>query len=203
MISIQSKVSYRRLVLHGNSLFANLEGNVNYGKRVMQRLNTQIANNSKRIAIFDYSIPGRRTPDMPTDFASWGSMVRPNDIVVVWELTNDLNANSATAQAAYDNYNAYALQLRNAGAYVVGLTCIARDSAGLSANFDTRRIDANALLLASSNFHEIVDVAALPEFNAVADTANTTYYNADKVHLTQVGYELIADTIYNQLATKL
>lgn len=203
MISLQNKSSYRRLILHGNSLFANLEGNVNYGKRVMQRLNTQIVNNDKRIALFDYSIPGRRTPDMPTDYATWGSMVRPNDIVVVWELTNDLNANVATAQEAYDNMNDYALTLRNAGAYVVGLTCIARDSSGLSANFETRRTDCNALLLASSNFHEIVDVAALPEFDAVADCSNATYYNADKVHLTQTGYELIADNIYDQLASKI
>jgi lysophospholipase L1-like esterase len=140
---------------------------------------------------------------MPTDYATWGSMVRPNDIIVVWELTNDLNANSATAQVAYDNMNNYALTLRNAGAYVVGLTCIARDSAGLSANFDTRRTACNSLLLASSNFHEIIDVASLPEFNAIADCSNTTYYNADKVHLTQAGYELIADAIYGQLASKM
>ena len=92
----------------------------------------------------------------------------------------------------------YCNQARNAGAKVVLLTGIARDMTGFDdANISDRIFACNSLIRTNSSSicDALADVGVLPEFDQKADVANTTYYNSDRTHLTNTGYDLVAGVV--------
>lgn len=130
-----------------------------------------------------------------------------NDIIVIWAGTNDISVSGRTAAETYADLCTYATVMRNLGMKVVAVTMIAKERAADAdpTAINTTRLAYNALILGESSFvfDAYADPAALTQFDTVADASNTTYYNADKVHLTDTGYDLVAGTVTTAIQSLL
>jgi lysophospholipase L1-like esterase len=115
---------------------------------------------------------------------------RPKAILCAWEITNDLQAGS-TQQQCYDNMKNYCILRRAAGFKVVVFTCLPR---GAAAQFETDRTAINANIVANwATFADaLCDVGADATIGVAGSQNNLTYYNADKIHLTDAGYSIVA-----------
>lgn len=182
----------KKLIIDANSLCELGEGNVRHGHRVWQYIDSAAV---KKPPIFDYSIQGRTTPTITASFSTVVQpYVRSGDVIILWEGTNDLQSGSTPAQCV-TNLIAYSTQARALGLKVYVLTVIPRNNAHIS---EANRLTLNISLISNSaSFDGVIDVASMSQFDAYADVSNTTYYNADLVHLTRVGYNLIAAFILN------
>ena len=210
MIIARSTKSRTRVIFDGNSLTDQAENGLVAGQRYPLTCYSSLLAAGKKVDYFNYGIGSRRTATLTSEigakFAS--SMVRPNDIIVFWEITNEAHDLTTDTQGTqlYANVQAYCAAARSYGAKVIVVTGIARDMTGFDdANITDRIFACNALIRANwSSFCDgIADVALLSAFDAKADTTNTTYYNADKTHLTNVGYDLIAGTVQAAIQTLL
>ena len=114
----------------------------------------------------------------------------------MWELTNDLNVGQTPAQALV-NLKAYCTQAKAIGLKVYILTCIPRNPSSLS---DANRVALNGLIMADTSFCDgVIDVTLMTEFSLSTSYLNTTFYNADGVHLTTAGYNLIGQRILDSV----
>lgn len=195
----------RRIIFAGNSLSWYSGNNTNFGMRFPLSVYSSIVSSGKEYSFKNISTGGIQTSQMITNFStSLAPFIQPNDIVIFWELVNDLRVTD-DATIAYNNAVAYCDLIRNAGAKCVLLTCIATNFSGNPPDMDTIRQTLNTNLRnnASSICDLLVDTASISEFDTVADTANTTYYNADLVHLTDTGYNLIGTNVYSTISSIL
>lgn len=108
--------------------------------------------------------------------------------------TNDLV--TATDTTFLTNLAAYYTARKAAGwTHVIVHTVLARTDAGAGANFITRRNAVNATLRAAaagSYFDVLVDDAADVNIGGDTSSNDTTYFNADKIHLINAGHAIIA-----------
>jgi lysophospholipase L1-like esterase len=114
--------------------------------------------------------------------------------VVVWGGIND-GIGGTDAATIYDRLRTYCQARKAAGWRVVCCTEIDGQSAALNAAgwHDTIYPGLNALLRADHAFADVlVDLAADARLR---DATNTTYYNADKVHLTPAGYQVVGERV--------
>lgn len=123
-------------------------------------------------------------------------------VLVAWEMGNDLyfNGNVTGAETRFQSYCA-ARQTANWKVVVCNLP--ARDhsvtNGGVSpagdsdATYNTKRLALNAWLAANwATFADgFVDLAA----DAAFTVYNTTYFNSDHVHLSDAGYQKVADLV--------
>lgn len=106
------------------------------------------------------------------------------NILVFWEGSNDLFFNG-TELATERRMRDYILRRKAKGWYVINCTIIPRNGVSTPAGFDTLRLAVNTWINAgSSGAHAIADLAAVAN---LSDPNDTTYFNADKVHLTTAG----------------
>jgi lysophospholipase L1-like esterase len=154
-----------------------------------------------------YAIPavsGQTLAQMQADYATQIKPLRnlalgDKNVITLWGGTNDMSSpgGNVSAATALSRFYAYADTLRADGWYVIGVTMIPRDDAAAPADFEAKRAAFNADVV--SNWASHFDALAQPhlraEFDAEADAANATFYNADLVHLTAAGYALIADDL--------
>lgn len=146
-----------------------------------------------RVGIYNLSISGRNqtqiNADIATKIAPW---IKTNDICVVWEGTNDMYTNGLSGADAFANLMTYVNTVHEYGAKVVVCTVIARDYV-LDAPDLMDRVDAyNALVRANaSSFECIADLGADSRFDTRADASNGIYYNADKIHQSAVGQDVV------------
>lgn len=195
----------RQIVFDGDSLSNQGASLLVGGMRYPTTTQSSIVSSGKKYAFQNYSIGGRQTHVLVSEFdtkiAPW---VSPNDILIMWEITNDLGQGALgnkTAAEAIQNLANYTAKARAKGVFLVYLTMIARDMAGDPVDLETKRIEVNAELRNNTSTYcdLLVDVGGLSVFDSQADCANTTYYHADKCHLTNTGYDLIASTVYTAL----
>lgn len=128
---------------------------------------------------------------LPTRILPLYNAARGNNIYVYWEGINDLVHTAQTVAEIEANTANACLAAKNLGFKVVVLTCM--KAAPITSNGrETDRQTYNAYLLAnySSFAHAVVDVASNPHFS---DYTNTTYFNADQTHLTDAGYDEVAN----------
>lgn len=112
------------------------------------------------------------------------------NILLIWAGTNDMSGGSADGATTYANYVTYCTARRATGFKVIAFTIMNRGDAH-NALWDTGQPIFNAALRA--NWADYAD--ALVDVQAQAtlqDTANTTYFNVDKIHLTNAGYSIVA-----------
>lgn len=191
----------KQIVFHGNSLFNYSNANTKYGFDVSNTVRGLL---STPMVINDYSFPGKTTLQLISDFPTVvAPFVHEGDILVFWEHTNDLTGtlgNRTPAQALQDAKD-YVTLAHNAGLIVISLNVIPR----LNTSFtDAKRLSFNALLDADHGWiDEYIDICAEPEFDSNSDRLNTTYYNADEIHLTKAGYTVIANKIYDKIMLRL
>lgn len=195
----------KRIIFDGNSLSNQSENGLVGGQRYPLQVYESIKPLHKQIGYFNYSIGSRRTQTLTSEFDTKVlPSCQPGDIIVFWEITNNAHdlVDDTEGTALFANVVAYCDQVRNHDLICVCLTGIARDMPSFDdANITSRIIACNNLMRADpSSFCDLlVDVGALTQFDSKADTTNTTYYNSDRTHLTNTGYDLIATTVFNEM----
>ena len=201
----------RTIFFHGNSLSDFGEGLVLDVQRFPVSCYTSILALNKKWAYHNaYSTGGRRTYEMTADFsAEVGVHSKPGDLLIFWEICNDAHdkVSDTAGTALYADVLAYFAAAAPYGLKKVCLTGIPRlypayDDAGIT----SRIFACNQLLrdTVSPPWDLLIDIAALTQFDAEADINNATYYNqTDKTHLTDVGYDLVATTVYNALVASV
>ena len=181
--------------MHGNSLM-NLYANTltQGGHYCATKIYTNlIAYGMNNYNLVNLSINGNPTA---TKIANWSTqtapIIKPGDIVVLWEIQNDVSAGGLTGAQAYANYVTFASLVHGAGAKIVVGTATARNHASDTDQF-TRNSDCNALVRAdTTNFDLICDIGAETHMSTQAEAANTTFYQSDKLHHATAGSDLCA-----------
>jgi lysophospholipase L1-like esterase len=185
----------RKIIFEGNSL-SDLSAtgfvyNENYVPGTV--FNNVKALTDPDLVYYCFSKSGRTQTEIN---ASISSLITPNvkanDIIFLWEGTNDMFVNGLSGAAAYANLITYRNTVVAMGAKLVVGTVAARDWATDDADLMDRIDDYNDLIRANSGlFHGVADIAASTLFDTKADASNTTYYLSDKLHLTQAGYDAV------------
>lgn len=146
------------------------------------------------VFIMNQGVAGRSTTDIinnidtSTPYRVASQYPANKRVAILWELRNDL-ATGLTGSQAVDNYQTCCVKLRALGFDKVLVGNMIYDGSGGTTT--QQRIDANTAL--ASRWSSFAD--GLIDF--VADTRlqnpnDTTYYNADKLHLTDAGYAVVA-----------
>lgn len=191
----------KRILFDGNSLTEQGAAAFVNGQRYPTTCYNSIISSSTNFSYHNYAVGGKTTQELTSDFSSkFGSMCRPNDILVFWEICNDAHNLTIDTNGTqlYSNVVAYCNQAKALGLKVIVLTGIARDYPAYDdANITDRIFACNALIRSNwATFCDAVaDVAANAAFDSKSDTANTTYYHTDRTHLTNVGYDLVASIV--------
>lgn len=122
--------------------------------------------------------------------AGRGSAAR---VLVVWVGTNDLALGRSAAQVTADLWT-YCDAARAAGWKVIVCTLIDRTDQGAGqATFNSNRATVNSNVTSqwSSHADYLLDFAANANLGPNGAANNTTYFNADKVHLTALSYSSV------------
>lgn len=182
----------RQIVFIGNSLTYNitLDPTNHYPTQCMALLG-QTNNWTWR----NWGLAGRQTSTMQTTTldALYRKWVDYN-VLVVWEITNELNAGIAAA-TALSNYTTYCTNRRAVGWKVIAVTVLPRTSA--SGTFEADRQTVNTSIRAgwTSYADALADVAADSRIGDAGDQNDLTYYLADAIHLTTAGAAVVAGIV--------
>lgn len=150
----------------------------------------------------DYSVradayPGRDLVQMNAESPAFSNLYytkNTNNICVVWELTNFI-ATYKSGNSAIQQLIKFCRNKKLAGFKVVVCTGLYRQD-GVSAIHAKETDEANAYIrLHYSEFSDALCDLVLDSRLSVP--TNTTYFNSDKVHLTDAGYDVVATLIYN------
>ena len=109
----------RQLIFDGNSLTAGLgsTGGRTYPAQVLSQLPMYDGTN--------FGVNGQTTTQMASDAASQiDPLVSPANILIAWEIRNEIVVGGATAQQAYDRFVSYCQARRAAGWQVIVLTAV-------------------------------------------------------------------------------
>ncbi len=194
-------VPTKLLVSHGNSL------TVGYGQTQGTSWPVQaLASLGSTYTPLQWGISGIQTPTMITDQPSILTLINKalftfsRKICVVWEGINHLNTGAATAQQAHDSLQSLCQLWTDAGYDVVLMDVAKANPSSPSTGFLTRLAATNTLLAADFTVATGDPVVWTPvattyakvlvKLSAVTnlqDPSNTTYFNADQVHLTAAG----------------
>lgn len=117
-----------------------------------------------------------------------------NRVVMFWAGTNDIFVSGAPAATVNSNIDTWIASVRaaDAGAIIGGCTIIDRGAD------DADRATVNTHIRTTADFDFVVDLAADAR---LSDAADTTYYQADAVHLTPTGYGVAAELMRDALET--
>jgi lysophospholipase L1-like esterase len=120
-------------------------------------------------------------------------------IALVWEVTNELSQHKS-AGGAIDLLIKYCNSRRKRGFKVAVMTCLPTQVTGIYAGFESDRLIVNDYVRENylSFADKLIDVAADVRLQTPTDT---TYFNADKLHLNSVGYQVVADICVPIIAT--
>ena len=200
------RFNHRKLIFEGNSLTdLGQDGGPVYGQYVPLTIYNNVKA-SHTLVYSCYAISGRTQTQINASLSTnITPYIRPGDIIINWEGTNDLFVNALSANDAYANLVTYANTVRNLGAKLIIGTVIARDYVSDPGDL-MDRIDAYNVLVrtnASSICEAVCDLGADAMFDTRADTANGTNYKADKVHLATAGQNNVISLMTTTLNTIL
>lgn len=186
------KIYQKQIIFDGNSLSNNSGGNVVNGWRYVRTFYSSLINNKSPMQ--NYSIAGRRTSQLISEFTTKiGNFSKPGDILIMMEITNE-SRDGLSASTMYSNYKTYASLARSYGLKVIMCTCPSGKLTTDPSDTITRQQACNALILADNNtsWDATIDVGNIEHLNSEASITDTIYYNADQLHLTDTGYDLIS-----------
>lgn len=183
------------VVFDGNSLTVGdgSTGGADYPAQVMIYLNPYGAYTK-----YNYGVGGQKTTDMAADAAAQIDILysagNAQNILVAWEVTNDLFF-GASAATAYANIVSYCQARQAVGFQVVVLTVLPRSNVGTPGSFEADRQTVNTSIRANwSTFADaLADVAADTRIGDSGDEINVAYYDGSLVHLGNEGYGVVAD----------
>lgn len=127
----------------------------------------------------------------------------------LWAGANDPGIGTGDPTTTFNNLLSLATAAKNTGCEVVILTMLPRGDVASPTQFDIDRMAVNSAIISqvSPPWSAIGDVGADPLLgvgpnSGVASYLDETYYQADKVHLTDAGYARVA-TLVNSAITGL
>jgi hypothetical protein len=111
-------------------------------------------------------------------------------LYVAWEITNDIIGLGLTGAQAAENIRLCCVAAKANGAdRCIAITCLPRST--FTGPMETARLAANVILRGlPTGIDAVVDAAAI---TALQNTADTTYYGADGVHLNDTGQATLTD----------
>lgn len=183
----------RNIFFEGNSLFARATGGALDGGHFIPLSIYNTVRTARILAYQSFAIAGRTQTQINSSLSTnITPRAKYDDVIVLWEGTNDMYVNDLSGAAAYANLVTYRDAVVALGAKLVVATVIARDYVDDDVDL-MDRIDAyNALVMANTSLFEAVcPLHQNAAFNARADASNLTYYNADKIHQAQGGQDLV------------
>jgi len=192
----------RYLVVEGDSLTTGQgsSGGNTYPKQLQDLYPTT------QLVYFNVATSGQTLSDMTTDAAAQVDPKRdpsqPLCAVVIWGGTNDIYF-GASGATAYSRLVTYCQARQAAGFKVVALTMLPRSNVGVPVGFETDRTTFNTSVRADwRTFADaLADVAADARIGDAGDELDTTYYDADKVHMNNTGYGVVAGIVRDALYT--
>jgi lysophospholipase L1-like esterase len=159
---------------------------------------------NRMVAVYNDAVSAQTIDDMDaqTSVTATYDSRKGNQVLVVWAGTNDIYF-GATGAATYALLAAYCAARRAVGFKVVVLTCLPRSNAGTPAGFNTDRATLNTSIRANwATFADaLADVAADSRIGDDGDELDTTYFDADKVHMNATGYGVIASIVKTAIGT--
>ena len=118
-----------------------------------------------------------------------------NRIVLLWLGTNDVTTGRTEAQVEADIDTLISnIAMADPGATIIGLTML--DRTDFSSPERAVSVLVNDHILNTAAFDETLDVASDPRLD---DYADTTYFDADGIHLNDVGYGVVAELVQAKL----
>jgi hypothetical protein len=166
------------------------------------RLKTKLAEAGLNYNAFNKGVDGKKTAQMITnEYPEYDSLLNrrsKKNVVVMWEIGNDISYNLADGPTAYDHVVQYVKARKAAGwNQIIILTDGARrDVKGQKEQarvFVNQKLRQNAKALGIT----LVDIAA---DERLGNPENSNYFNSsDGVHLTDAGYEIAAAGIANAI----
>jgi len=186
----------KQLIIDGDSLFARGNGNATAVFEAPIALYNALT--GTRPPIFMYAVSGKSIAQLISDFPTKiAPFIKKGDIVVMNETTNSLNT-LQSASLTFDDLLDYRDLVWGLGAKIVVGTMTARGTGYVG--IETDRLALNTLITNNaSEFDKVCDVGGLSEFNSVAATASTTYYDADTLHFKTAGYNLYGQTFASKV----
>lgn len=183
-----------RISFIGNSLTSSPLGGQSGTYTYPPTLINNVITSKGPCEFFEFAYGGATTANLVTTGQRFVTDLRTriprskNDIVIVWEGTNDLVTNQNAADA-YTRLATMCTELKATGLRVGVATILPRSNAGLYANFESHRQSVNADI--RTNFATIadflIDVGDDALMGQNGDSNNTTYY-LDKIHCTPTGF---------------
>ncbi len=147
---------------------------------------------SAAVTVTNLGVSGQTTNDMWSDYLT---QVRPlassradRNVLVLWEVRNSMFG-GATPRTAVDTLWTYVDRARISGWEVYVCTVIASVETGSLT--DAKITEANGYIRTEAASHgcRVVDLAADAR---LSDENDPNYYNADKIHLVDAGYGVVA-----------
>jgi lysophospholipase L1-like esterase len=122
-------------------------------------------------------------------------------VVVVWEVTNDLYF-GASAATAYANLVACCERHKSVGHQVIVMTVLPRSGGVTPGTFEADRQTVNTSIRTNWPLFAdgIADVGDDPMIGVTGADTNTKYYT-DLVHMTRLGYRIVANYVIEAIAT--
>lgn len=117
------------------------------------------------------------------------------NVMVIWLGTNDLWADSSAGALALSRLKTRCQQARAAGFKVIVIPMMPRADSGQT-TYEIARVAFNSAVENDPSFYDArVSVADIPALFAPSAQENTTYFYADKIHLSSFGYRTIAGAV--------
>jgi len=189
-----SLIPRKRITFNGNSFTSNSI----YSAKVLSLL-PSYAYDVNKVGVTGQTTVQMQANAVTTVFPYTKSFLT-KDVYFIWELTNDL-VNTGNATTSYNNMVAYCQALRTAqpDAIIIVATCMPRTNItpdSLRQN-DALLTDATTLNgkirnNADSAWDYICDTASDMTMGQAGQYSDLTYYDADGIHPTTVGYEYLA-----------
>ena len=123
------------------------------------------------------------------------AMIDPTrtDIAIIWLGTNDIYNLARTAAQVQTDLETWVTARLGAGVNTVYVLTMIKRQGAIGAN-ETSRTTLNGTIASRAGTvgYTVIDVAANAAFS---NTADTTYYDADTIHLTNAGYAVVASLV--------
>ena len=187
---LKRKYFTRQVVFDGNSLTIGTGISRPYPSQVLAKLDGQWA-------AYNLGVNRQTSSQMAADaVAQVDALLEPGfetNVLVAWEITNDMAFGTKTAQACYEDYAAYCAARKAAGFKVIALTVLPRGD-GAREDFEGNRLQVNDWIRKKyATFADAVaDVAADPRIGSAGAPLDPNYFTPDKVHLNDAGAGVVA-----------
>jgi lysophospholipase L1-like esterase len=182
----------KNIVFEGDSLTFGSGATYSYPQQLMRKVTATCAGTN--VATSGHTIDTMTAEGAAVD-ALRSSGHRQN-VLCFYGGTNNL-AGAETATTVYNKIVAYCQARRAAGWRVIVCTMLPASATGYAADYYAKRNAVNASIRASwSTFADgVADIGANATIGPDGAELNTTYYAADRVHMVDAGYAIMADIV--------